>query len=541
MSARTTYEFGPFCLDPANRVLRRGSEFVLLTPKAFQTLLVLVENRDRIVDKSELSRLVWPNTFTEQSNLPHQILAIRKALGEFQNGKHYIETFARRGYRFTAAVEVIEEQQLTPAGSQANKPVNDYDVQGGATADHFVSLLHSAMWRLATFVSLIVLMVGTGLVFTARILKQRAASQQRAIPERVAEARRHYQQGRLSWEARTPGEYKTAITEFQQAIKFDPNYAEAYAGLADSYILLGSFGIESPNEVVPLARAAALRAIELNDRASEAHASMGYLMSRFDWDWQQAEREFRRALELDPKNTTAHQWYALHLVTLGRTEEAISQIRTAQSLDPTSLVLKSDTALVLFYARRYEEAAKECRQALQRDASFGLAHRTLGAIYVAQSKYLQAISEFEIATRLLGRDPWMIAETGRSYALLEQRQEALSRLRELHQMAATQFVSPSAFALLSASLPDRRNESLEWLEKEFDRHANVAILTVHPGFDPIRHDPRFEDLLRRIGLPSQLKNKDAIQALHSYGDSESGRSQRASISVASVQVTRKKN
>ena len=502
MSARPIYEFGPFCLDVEDRLLRHGNELVPLTPKAYQTLLVLIENRDRIVDKCELLKLVWPDTYTEQSNLPHQILAIRKALAELHPGKQFIETIARRGYRFVGQVRVVDQQHATAESSQASvAQTGAYPIS--TDFPQYRTMHNLPTWRGVFLTALILLSVLAGAVFSSQLLKIRSANKISAVPERTKEARRQYEQGRFFWNKRTAADYRTAIAHFQEAIRLEPNYAEAYAGLADAYILLGSFGIESPNEVVPRARAAALRAIELDDRSAEAHASMAYLMSRFDWNWEQADREFRRALELDPKYTTAHHWYALHLITLGRTVDAISQIRTAQALDPGSLVLRSDTALVLFYARRYDEAVQECKKALEIDASFGLAHRTLAAIYAAQGKYLQAIAEFETATRLLGRDPWMIAEIGRSYARLGQRQQAMSRLIELHELAKTQFVSPSAFALLSASLEDRRDESFKWLEEEFDRHANanVAMLSVHPGFDPIRHDPRFQNLLRRIGLP----------------------------------------
>lgn len=502
MSSRRIFEFGPFRLDPVNRVLRRGSGFVPLTPKAFQTLLILIENRDRILDKAELLRLVWPDTYTEQSNLPHQILSIRKALGECRAGKQYIETVARRGYRFSAPVRIIEQEPSYWPSAGAAFQLREKSRSSAETSPPSMIGMR-ILWRGGPFerVALILLLVGAGLVLTTIAARHRSATDVGTIPGRIAEARNQYRLGRLSWARRTSSDYRSAIGHFEQAIRLDPNYAEAYAGLADSYILLGSFGIESPNDVVPRARAAAVRAIELNERSAEAHASIAYLMSRFDWNWAQADREFRRALELDPGYTTARQWYALHLITLGRAQDAIFQIRTAQSLDPDSLVLKTDTALVLFYARRYRDAAEQCRQALHANPSFGLAHRMLGAIYAAQGNYSQAISEFETATTLLGRDPWVIAEIGRSYANLGERQKAMAQLRELQQMTKTRFVDPSAFALLSASMSDRREESFEWLQEQVERHSNVAILAVHPGFDPLRHDPRFQDLLRKTGLP----------------------------------------
>lgn len=488
------YAFDSFRLDQDQRVLWNNDQRVPLTAKAFQTLVVLIENRDRIVEKSELMKAVWPDTYTEESNLAHQILAVRKALGEFGNGKEYIETIARRGYRFVGNVRTVEEESPAHKDSAATSPE---EVALGNPPPNVSPPPVSLSKKAIAVAAVLVLIIG-GLASRFLPSRIRSTAEVRQI---APEAQRNYREGRFFWEKRTPAGYRAAIAHFQEAIRLDHNYAEAYAGLADSYILLGSFGVEPLSDVIPQARAAALRAIEIDDRSAEAHASMGYIMSRFDWNWEEASREFQRALELDPGYATAHQWFALHLITLGRSVEAIAEIKRAQTLEPNSPVLTTDTALVLFYARRYDEAIQECRKALSIDSSFGLAHRTLGAIYAATGSYRGAIAEFERATRFLGTDPWMIAEMGRSYAMLGRPDQALSELSELQELSAKRFVAPGAFALLFASLGNRRGESFLWLEKAYEEHSNLAILTVHPGFDPIRQDPRFQSLLRRIGLP----------------------------------------
>jgi DNA-binding winged helix-turn-helix (wHTH) protein/tetratricopeptide (TPR) repeat protein len=501
MNPSEIYEFGPFRLDVGNRILRRGTVPIPLSPKAFQTLLVLVQGAGRTVDKDELLKAVWPDTYTVESNMAHQVLAIRKALGDFSNGKQYIETISGRGYRFVGAINVA-----AAAPPVVEKPaIEGPDTQTAELPHEQATRRARVLFFLPPFKVLVPLFfmiafIAAAMVFQFRGFRTETRGRVR-LTEIQKEAQRNYDEGRFFWLKRTETGYRTAISHFDEAVRLDPNYAEAYAGLADSYILLGSFGVEPLGEAIPKARATALRAVELNEHSAEAHAALGYIMSRFDWNWDEAEREFKRAIELNPADTTAHHWYALHLITMGRAQEAISQMRTAQKLDPHSSVLRTDTALVLFYARRYDEAVEEVNRVIKAEPSFGLAHRTLGVIYAGKGRYREAIAELSQAGRLLGTDPWTVAETGRCYALLGERARALAKLDELKDLASRRFVSPSALALLSASLDDKRDESFGWLEKEYDTHSNLPMVAVYPGFDSIRHDPRFQRILDRIGLP----------------------------------------
>jgi tetratricopeptide (TPR) repeat protein len=230
---------------------------------------------------------------------------------------------------------------------------------------------------------------------------------------------------------------------------------------------------------------------------------LAYIMSRFDWNWNDADREFRRAIELSPEDPTAHHWYALHLVNMRRTDEAITEMRTAQKLDPSSPILNTDMALVLYYARHYNEALLEALKVIHSDSSFGLAHRTLGLIYSSKGKYREAIAEFSVAVTLLDDDPWTLAEMGRTYALLGNREKALAEFEDLKELSKHRFVAPTAFALLAASLPEKRDQSFRWLEQDYDaRSSNTPLLAIYPGFDAIRDDPRFQNILNRVGLPA---------------------------------------
>jgi TolB-like protein/DNA-binding winged helix-turn-helix (wHTH) protein/Flp pilus assembly protein TadD len=320
------------------------------------------------------------------------------------------------------------------------------------------------------------------------------------------EAYQLYLQGRFYLNQRTAEGFSRSASLFQQATAVDPNYARAYAGLADSYILLAAFGVNAPTDTVPKARAAALRAIEIDEAAAEAHASMGFILSRFDWNWTDAEREFQRAIELDPAYSTAHHWYALHLIGLGQRAQAIAEIMRAQELDPASPLLATDAGLVFYSARQYVDAEKECEKALTLEPKFGLAHRTLGLIDEETGMHREALAQFQEARGVLGDDPWMLAEIGRSYLRAGNRRQALQSMRELRRLARERYVSPLALALLEASLDPTSTETFALLEKAYQSRINLSALVVDPAFDGIRQDARFHDLQRRAGLPQVDSN-----------------------------------
>jgi len=316
------------------------------------------------------------------------------------------------------------------------------------------------------------------------------------------EAYELYLRGRYCWNKRTEEGYDKAIQFFQRAIVIQPEYAQAYAGLADSYAMLGGWkkrGL-SRRETIALARSNALSALHLDDTLAEAHASLASISYVYDWDWPLAEKEFRRAIELNPNYATAHHWYAYYCFSRARIDEGLHEIRLAQQLDPQSLIIHNDVGQLLYTARRYDEAIEQERRTLEMDESLPWPHRWLGLSYLARQQYPEAIVELQANVRLSGRDPGAMALLGMAYARAGHVAEAEQVLQGIKALPVEQYDSVAEIAFLLAALGER-DEAFAWLEKVFpDRPRPLKSLYVLPYLDPLRSDPRFQDLQRRVGL-----------------------------------------
>jgi TolB-like protein/DNA-binding winged helix-turn-helix (wHTH) protein/Flp pilus assembly protein TadD len=315
------------------------------------------------------------------------------------------------------------------------------------------------------------------------------------------EAYESYLKGRYFWNKRTADGLRVALAYFNQAIEEEPKYAQAYSGLTDTYALLGDwqYAVMTPREAYPKAKAAALRAVELDSALGEAHNSLAFVLDGFDWDLDSGGKEFRRAIELSPGYATAHHWYAWHLALLGRYDEAIMEMRKAQSLDPLSLIINADLAEVLILAHSYDESMRQSRKTIEMDPNFAMAHNQLGQAYLQQHMYEQAVAELQKAVQLSAGSPTCIANLARAYALFGRRSEALKLLNGLKTSSTPGFSHASDIAAIYVSLGDK-DEAMNWLEKGYAERFNPGVL-IRPGFDPIRSDPRFQELAHRIGLP----------------------------------------
>jgi TolB-like protein/DNA-binding winged helix-turn-helix (wHTH) protein/Tfp pilus assembly protein PilF len=309
-----------------------------------------------------------------------------------------------------------------------------------------------------------------------------------------------YLKGRFFWNKRTADGLRVALAYFNQAIGEDPKYARSYSGLADTYALLGDwqYAAMPAKEAFPKAKVAAIKALELDSSLGEAHNSLAFVLDGFDWDLAAAGREFRRAIELNPGYATAHHWYAWHLSLLGQYDEAIAEMRKAQSLDPLSLIINSDLAEILVIAHSYDESVQQSLKTIEMDPNFALAHNQLAEAYIQKHMYEKAIIELRKAVQLSGNSPTPIANLARAYALSGKRSEAAQLLNDLKKRSDPGNSSAPEIAMICAALGDN-DQAMNWLEKAYDARFNPGVL-LRPGFDPLRSDSRFRDLVRRTGL-----------------------------------------
>jgi len=315
------------------------------------------------------------------------------------------------------------------------------------------------------------------------------------------EAYQFYLKGRSYWNKRTAEGLNKGIYYFQQAIEKDQNHPLAYAALADSYNMLARYGALAPRDAFPKAEVAARKALALNDRLAEAHASLAFVKHRYEWDWSGAEAEFRRAIELNPNYAPAHQWYSSFLVAMGRTEESIAEAKQTRKLEPLSLIINSQLGWVFYLARQYPLAVEQCQMTLELDPNFFVARRYLGLAYEQEGLHDKAVAELQKAAVLSGGSPLTRAELAHGYAMSGRRAEARKVLEELRERSKREYISSYFVATIYAGLGSK-DQAFAWLQKAFeDRADELVFLKADPRFDPLRSDPRFQDLLRRMNFP----------------------------------------
>lgn len=311
-----------------------------------------------------------------------------------------------------------------------------------------------------------------------------------------------YLKGRYYWNRRTEEGFKKAIDFFNQAIEEDSAYALAYAGLADCYALLGSdeYGALPAQEAMPKAKAAAVKALEIDDTLAEAHTSLAYVTWVYEWDTVGAEREYKRAIELNPNYATAHHWYAIsYLTALGRHQEALAEMKRAHELDPLSLIINSAVGWAFYFARQYDRAIEQYQKTLELDPNFSVARAKLAWAYEQKSMYEEATAELQQAVNL-SRDRTWVASLGYTYAVSGKREETQKVVNKLKELSEQQHVPPYDIALIYAGLGDK-DRAFEWLTRACEERSSWLVwLRVDPRFDSLHVDQRFTDLLRHVGL-----------------------------------------
>lgn len=575
--SKVMYEFGPFRIDLERYLLLRGEESIPLSPKVFETLLVLVQHHGQVQKKDEIINSVWPDTFVEESNLAQNIFLLRKALGEEKNEHRYIVTIPGVGYRFVAPVTERAALQF-PQPEAAARPVSSIAVLPfknltGEDDDKFLGpgLADALIMRLSSIRELKVrptaavlrfnnvredpLAIGLELnvdalldgVYQRETDKIRVSVQlvsvkdgvtlwaakfdenltdifaiQDSISEQVVrslalklssderrqlkesytlnpEAFQLFVKGRYFWNQRTTEGLRRSLEYAQQAIAIDPTYAAAYVGLADTYNLLGAqHNVLAPGDSFPKARAAALRALEIDDKLAEAYASLGFINCCFEWDWQAAAENYQKAIELKPNYATAHHWYGELLSTLGRFDEAYAELRMAQELDPLSLAINVDMAACFYYSRQYSQSERQLNNLLELNPSFIRAYVLLGKVHEQKGEAEKALEMLTRALEFAPDDPVTMSVLAHALTTAGKLVEARKILADLEATANRRYVSAVQIAAIRIGLgeTDQAHESLEQAYE--NRDVELVWLKINPIFDPIRSDPRFVDLVERV-------------------------------------------
>ncbi len=485
---RHTYEFGPFSLDLEERCLERDGEVLPLTAKTFDLLLTLVERRGRVVTKDELFDTVWAGSFVEESNLTVSVSALRRALGDRPAASQYIETVPKRGYRFVAPVREISEarEEESTVDGVTTRERTRAEVVIEDDTELSTRVATQPMARRAGVAGAAVIVLGLG-AFTIGVGVRTPPGSGTEHPE----ARAAYLKGRHFWNKRTADGLSKSIANYRRAIEVDPNYALAYAGLADSYVFdLADW---------PKAETAARRAMELDPSLAAPHATIGFGLMFHHWDWAGAERELTRAVALDPDYATARQWYATWLLAHGRLEEAKRELDDARRIDPLSVAIISDQAALAYFQHDFERAVLVAAEAIELDRDAVFARGIVANCYERLGKgeeFINARRSYREATG----DAEGLAADEAAYRLggIKAVRLADARMNEQEWRNPDQFAYAIAQGYACAGEFD---VALGWLERACQiRCFMMPYIKVDPVFDDVRRHPRFAEVERCVGL-----------------------------------------
>ena len=498
MSARfdPVVRFGAFELDVRTGELRKNGSQTSLPEQPFQVLKTLLERRGELVTRAELRHRLWSaDTFVDfEHGLNAAVRRLRDALGDSAETPRFIETLPRRGYRFIAPVIQPPTTEEAPAPPQDKASSEIVPTPMGIPARP------RARARVMVLAATTVL-AAAAVLWVSGYRPRASASGLANTASDTNEARKDYLRGRSEWSKDTAAGHQKALEHFLKAVKLDPSYALAWSGLADTYILRGSDGFLTMREAYPLAKTAALRALDLDDRITEAHLSMAAISADYDWDWSAADRSFKRAVDLNPTDAIALRNYSFYLAMMKRFDEALDYARRATRADPASQATQMNLGLVLYLDRRYEDAVAAIKEALEIDSDFGQARVMLGRVYVAKKMPDRAVAELEHAQRLLGHRADVMTPYAYALARAGRTSEARQMLDGLRDIAKPRDPAPFRMAMVHIALGEHER-AFEWLEKALEaRDWQMGLLNVEPALDDLRPDRRFAALVERVGLP----------------------------------------
>jgi DNA-binding winged helix-turn-helix (wHTH) protein/Tfp pilus assembly protein PilF len=504
--------FGVFEADLHSSELRKNGIKVKIQDLPFRALKLLLNCSQEVVSRDQFRQALWPEgVFVDfDHGISSAINRLRDALGDSADNPIFIETVERRGYRWIAPTHVTEAVP-PPSGPVLVIPqVERIDLQGPVEA---ALQMNRWRWSLA-FPATALLLVAWVLWPTHRAAN--AGSAQPADPQPSsttsqphrsanADAEQFYLRGRFYWQERTPLSLNKAVDSFTQAIVRDPNFAPAYVGLADCYNLLREYTVMPANEAYPRALAAAQKAVELDDRSSEAHASLAFALFYGVWDAAGAEREFRRSIELGPNNAAAHHWYATFLSTIGRHDESLVEIDRAQALDPSSKAILADKGMLLLNAGRHDEAVALLKQLEITEPAFISPHRYLKNAYLAAGDYPGYLTEWKKEAALLQDKSSLKLVDAAQKAYAAQGVKSMLENVELQQERLYDRGSLSPYPLaLTNSLLGNKKEALRYLKIAYDQHDDDLVgMQGEAAFNSLHAEPSYKELVARFAFPAQ--------------------------------------
>jgi DNA-binding winged helix-turn-helix (wHTH) protein len=502
---RTIVRFGVYTADLSARRLYKHGIKIRLQEQPFRVLALLLENAGEVVSREELHAQLWPNdTFVAfDEGLNAAVNRLRRALGDSADNPKFIETIPKQGYRFIGAlIQANTAEEVADRGQLAESEV---------AQDSLATPGLRRQWIRLAAVAAVAMIVGGGTLFGYRALRRNAEQNNRA------EAIRECQQGRDLWKKRNAESLTKAIEHYNKAVAIDPSYAPSYSGLADAYIVLPFLSTITPEEAYPKARAAAGKAVVAGPELAETHTSLADVKLYVDWDFAGAEREFRRALELNPNYPTAHQWYAEYLSLTARHEEAIQEILRAEQLEPLSVIMYHQAGQIYQNARQYDHAMHQYEKALEIDPTFFPACARLTDAFRHKGMYRESLeTELEFYKRHAisfyspGADQTSRIETlSRGFSTAGEKGYWRARLDMENawiQGNGEGWTDTNGGAEYALAVAYGQNgdfdHALVWLNKLYERRgADLLGLKVDPDVDPLRSDPRFQELVKRIGLP----------------------------------------
>jgi DNA-binding winged helix-turn-helix (wHTH) protein/Flp pilus assembly protein TadD len=488
------YEFDSYRVDVANRLVLRHGDPLPLPPKAVEILVALISHQGEIVSKLDLMRTVWPDTVVEDGNLTQNIYLLRKTLNEESSRRQYVETLARRGYRFVGNVREIRNQDQ---GKHSQDLPNEF------SPGTYPTRRESGLKTYAVFTVANVLVVALIITFLFINVRNRGGKS-----VTTSEAEQSYLKGRQFWNKQTTAALEVSVQYFDESIRHNVNYAPAYAGLADAYLALSErYAMDRhDSEALGKAMVAAMQAVSLDEHLAEAHAALATVKQQSEWDWKAAEQEFKRAIELNPNYAYAHQRYALLLAALGQSNDAKAEINTALKLDPDSPSINGAAAEILWFSGDYQASITQARNTIEIDPAQPMAaslHRWLGMIYEDRGMHEQAVAEFIESLRLQNGSPERISALRQAYDAGGIKGYWRKWLEFQEQRIKLGGINPLNVAQVYALVGDK-DKAFEQLERACDDHSiSAGALRFGPAFQNLRSDQRYLAILKRLKLKTE--------------------------------------